>query len=473
MKGAIKTAAKVISRISGPLVGLPIWLILIVVFANTSLAETLREIVILATVAFAIPAAYLVFAFRRHSIEDLEISKREQRPVFFFLITFFHALAAAVAFAMKFPEEVIAFLFIASVLALVYSVITLFWKISMHILSGVIWATLLAYIFGPWWFLIGIAILPIAWSRLYLRLHTLPQMVTSLFLAVIVLMLGFAIYPRHEYQISELYQNGGKFVDVDGVSFHYIDKGQGKPLLFLHGFALSTEAWKSQIDEFSKNYRVIALDLPGFGYSDRSFSLNYSRQSQGEFVNRFMETVHITKAVVIGHSLGGGIAAQLALLHPEKIDRLVLVDSAGYEKVPERWGAINIPVFDRFVARFFIVNRFAALHLLTKAFFDDKLVSNEIVDQFLRPSYVKDSLQVLIKMTLDQKTEDFPNKIKEIKQKTFVIWGREDAMIGAGDAERFHFDIKNSQMVIIPEVGHLPFMELPAQFNSYLSEFLK
>jgi len=469
----MKTIAKIISRISGPFVGLPLWLVFVVVFANVSITEMLREFVILAAIAFIVPAAFLVFAFKKHAIDDIELSKREQRPVFFFLLSALNFVAFGFAFLLKFPEEVIGYLYAISLLLLVYAVITLFWKISLHMLSVVVWTVVLGYIFGPWWFLAGVAAIPVAWSRICLKLHTVAQIIVSFFLAVIVLIIAFALYPRHEYLISELYTNQGKFIDVGGVKIYYVEKGQGEPILLLHGFALSTEAWKNQIQEFSKNYRVIAIDLPGFGYSDRSMSINYSRRSQAEFVNRFMEATRITRAVVVGHSMGGGIAAQLALAHPEKVGKLVLVDSAGYEKVPERWGAINIPIFDRFVARFFIMNKFAATRLLGKAYFDDKKMTRELVDQFLRPAYVKDSLQVLIKMTLDQRTEDFPNKIKDIKQSTFILWGREDEIIGAGSAERFHFDIKVSQLVIMPDVGHLPFLERPDQFNAYLTEFLK
>jgi pimeloyl-ACP methyl ester carboxylesterase/membrane-associated phospholipid phosphatase len=469
----MNTIAKIISRITGPLLGLPLWIILIVIFSNTLIEKIISEIIILFAVIVAIPAFYLIIALRKKKISDIEMSKRNERPFWYILVTFFSFLGTAVSFWLKFPEEVIGFLFALSSLLLVYSAITFFWKISMHMLSAVIWTTLFGYIFGPWWFLLGVIVIPVAWARMYLKLHTFAQVSVSFFLAILVLMFAFALYPRHEYTAAELNKNQGKFIEVEGVNIHYIEQGQGEPMLFIHGFALSAEAWKNQLDEFSKSYRVIALDLPGFGYSGRSMELDYARSSQADFVSKFMGALHISCAIVVGHSMGGGIAANLALSHPEKVNKLVLVDSSGYEKVPERWGAINVPIFDRFVARFFIMNRFAAIRLFNKAFANDKKISESLIEQFLKPSYVQNSLQVLIKMTLDQRTENFPAKIKNIKQKTFIIWGREDEMFGTYFAEKYHFDIKNSQLVIMPDVGHIPFMEQPDQFNAYLNEFLK
>ncbi len=120
-----------------------------------------------------------------------------------------------------------------------------------------------------------------------------------------------------------------KFVTVCGAKIHYVEAGRGTPLILIHGLADDVEIWDSVIPPLAAKFRVIAFDQIGFGHSDKPL-LNYRVSTFVDFLDGFLEELKIDRASLVGNSLGGWIAAAFALAHPERVDRLVLCDAAGY-----------------------------------------------------------------------------------------------------------------------------------------------
>jgi len=121
----------------------------------------------------------------------------------------------------------------------------------------------------------------------------------------------------------------GKFVDLDGHKTHYIEKGEGEPIILLHGFFFDSYLWAENIDALAKNNKVYALDLWGFGYSTREL-LDYSYQLYVDQVLRFMDHLDIRRASLVGQSMGGGTAIVFCLQHRQRVNKLLLVNSAVY-----------------------------------------------------------------------------------------------------------------------------------------------
>src|SRR4030042_265658 len=115
---------------------------------------------------------------------------------------------------------------------------------------------------------------------------------------------------------------------VDGVDLHYVDAGNGPPLLLLHGLGGSTFGFRRLIPILSPRFRLLALDLKGFGYSERPLDGDYSLTAQARLAKDFLDALNIERAAVLGHSLGGAIAMRLAVDFPERVERLILVSSA-------------------------------------------------------------------------------------------------------------------------------------------------
>ena len=120
----------------------------------------------------------------------------------------------------------------------------------------------------------------------------------------------------------------GKIIDLNGRSTHYIHLGEGDPVILIHGFNMDTNTWANNIEALAANHSVYAIDLWGFGYSTRDPMLpGYALYT--EQLQLFMDDLGIEKATLVGHSMGGGAAISFALKYPERVDKLVLVDSTG------------------------------------------------------------------------------------------------------------------------------------------------
>ena len=144
---------------------------------------------------------------------------------------------------------------------------------------------------------------------------------------------GLSIYARYAVHRFESLEPDsaaapGGFQDVNGTRIYYVQAGRGEPVVLIHGLNASTFSFRYIIPELAQHYRVVALDLQGFGYSARPAGADYSLTAQAELVRRAMERLGIERATVVGHSMGGAVAMRLAVRSPERVVRLVLVNSA-------------------------------------------------------------------------------------------------------------------------------------------------
>jgi len=128
----------------------------------------------------------------------------------------------------------------------------------------------------------------------------------------------------------------GQYVNIDGAKIYYESHGEGQPLLIIHGFLGSTDNFKKIVPEISEENKVYLIDNIGFGHSDKNPQLDYSKKSMAQLAADFILKMKLDKAIIMGHSMGGEIALNLALDHPDLIKKLILVDSAGYsQSVPQ------------------------------------------------------------------------------------------------------------------------------------------
>lgn len=262
-------------------------------------------------------------------------------------------------------------------------------------------------------------------------------------------------------------------VTINGSNIRYREFGESsgtsKHLLFLHGLGSSSDRWIDIPEAFSRHYHTVAVDLIGFGGSD-SPHLNYTINTFREFVLDFMSSIQIDdgKTTIIGHSLGGYIAAEIAIENRNMVDSLVLIDSSGmldkptplldeyleaaisasHEKVKrvfehlvaQSWRVIPILV-DVFINR---INRPGAKHAFESAFFN--------------------STNTQIGLYRLKKIQNVP---------TLIIWGKNDRLIPVEHSKLFEQTIKNSSLEIVEDAGHAPYAEKPAIVSEILHEFLR
>jgi len=245
----------------------------------------------------------------------------------------------------------------------------------------------------------------------------------------------------------------------DNTVVHYLEAGQGPALILIHGLGSSADVWRADMAGLSRAYRVLAIDLPGYGKSDRP-KADYSVEYQAGVVKEFISAVGLDRAALAGNSLGGWIAALVALDSPGKISALILVDSAGLQRQSPPPVNINPATKEEQKA------------LLLSLFANKSLVTEGMVEK--QWDYRKE-VRATVQATMDSFKTALPldDRLKDIKVPTLVIWGRQDSLIPVENGERFVKGIPGAKLVVIDDAGHLPQVEQPEAFVRAVKGFVK
>ena len=273
----------------------------------------------------------------------------------------------------------------------------------------------------------------------------------------------FAIAPCAAQEETTATPKIDKFVTVYGAKIHYVEAGSGAPVILIHGLADTVTIWDPVIPALAARFRVIALDQIGFGRSDKPL-LNYRVSTPVDFLDGFLTELKIERASLVGNSLGGWVAAAYALAHPERVERLVLSDAAGYAALAK--------TMDSRALRALRVASRDDIRYLGPLAFHDKRFYQDVDAAFKERVTAGDSYtvaQVLDSMIRGDDALD--NKLQTLKQPTLVLWGREDKLIPLSFGEQFHREIVNSRLRIIDNCGHMPQLECPNEFSAAVLKF--
>jgi pimeloyl-ACP methyl ester carboxylesterase len=258
-------------------------------------------------------------------------------------------------------------------------------------------------------------------------------------------------------------------VQVFGQKIHYLEAGSGPAVILLHGLGGDATNWAQTLPVLATHYHVFAPDQIGFGKSDKPF-IDYRVSTLVDFLDEFCTRLGIGKASVVGNSLGGWTALAFTLAHADKVDRLILVDSAGYSSArlggpkPSRDAlrTLNASTLDgdRTLMRLIFYHQQMISDGFVRAAFASKMQKNDgyTVDQFIE--------------SIVREEDVVDGKLGAIKAPTLIVWGREDRLIGLATAKALGEDISGAKTVILDECGHVPHIECAAPFNKALSDFL-
>jgi pimeloyl-ACP methyl ester carboxylesterase len=266
-------------------------------------------------------------------------------------------------------------------------------------------------------------------------------------------------------------------VDVVGARVNYVEMGEGTPLLFIHGLSGCWQNWLENIPHFARAHRVVAPDLPGFGGSLVP-PWEITIPAYGRFVRDFCERLAIDRCSIVGNSMGGFIASEVAITEPERIDDLTLVSAAGItwasaRKEPAemfaRVGRAAAPLALRFELS--AIRRPKIRDRAFRGVFDDpnrlrrELLWENVVPAFQSPGYF-DAMRNLVGY-------DIRDRLEEIGVPTLIVWGRNDRVVPVPAALSYKKRIgENAELVIFDRCGHVPQMERPVRFNRVLESFL-
>ena len=264
------------------------------------------------------------------------------------------------------------------------------------------------------------------------------------------------------------------YVSALGVKIHYQDSGPSKhstPILFLHGFGASLHTWDAWSKELSSEYRVISVDLPGFGLTGEDPSGIYTDERSVEVLEAFLKELKIPKVVLVGNSMGGKFAWQFTARYPDQVSKLVLISPDGYASPGIEYGKKpDIPKIAQ-LYRYFFSKTFLAMNL-EPAYANPTTLNDPLVTRYY-DLMLAPGVRGAILARMEQTTlQDPVPLLATIKVPTLLIWGEKDAFIPIANSNEYLKVMPNAKRVSLPNIGHLPQEERPTIGLAALKEFL-
>jgi pimeloyl-ACP methyl ester carboxylesterase len=291
-------------------------------------------------------------------------------------------------------------------------------------------------------------------------------------LALALLALGF--HPdRGADELEARYATPpSKFIEVDGLRVHYRDRGSGSPLVLLHGSNSSLFTWEGWVERLAPTHRVVTLDLPGHGLTGPDPKERYSAVEMAEVVDAFLSKIGLQRFALGGNSMGGNVAWHYALAHPERVDKLILVDAAGlpsHEPRPPALRFAALPILGR-LSRW-ETPRFAVAASVRDVYGDHSKVTDALIDRYY-DLLLRDGNRAAMRERVSRKNDSASARIGELQVPTLILWGTEDRWILPKYGEQFRERIPGARLVTLPGLGHVPMEEDPAASVAPVLTFL-
>lgn len=301
-----------------------------------------------------------------------------------------------------------------------------------------------------------------------------PPLIVALILAALAMPSTAQDAPKASTRAEDL-APASEFLDVGGVKTHVVRRGdKGRPVVLVHGFGSSTYTWRKSLEVLSGKYRVFAVDMRGFGLTAKPKDGKYNIVEFADHLLATLDALELGDAppVLVGSSLGGAVILRLALLHPDRVAGLVLVDAApvGVELATPRPRQPRPMKLDPLLLRA-MVGRGMVERGLRSSFYDQALVTPEMVDAYLKPTEIDGAMEALSAM-MDAPAEVPTPPLSTLKKPVLIAWGRHDRVIPVALAGGFAREIAGSKTVVFENSGHLPHEEEPAAFHRALTEFV-
>ncbi|HWN09810.1 MAG TPA: alpha/beta hydrolase [Pyrinomonadaceae bacterium] len=269
-----------------------------------------------------------------------------------------------------------------------------------------------------------------------------------------------------------------RFAEVDGVRVHYQEAGRSDapPMILIHGFASSNLVWSKVLLELAAaGFRVIAPDLPGYGYSGKPRDLDYTIASQARIIIGLLEQLGIERAAIVGSSYGGAVAATIALDHPELVEKLVLVGAVTNNK-PTRYLLMRLfgsPIIGDVISPLLVGSR-RLLRSRMKRVYDrhEWVLDERRVNARHLPLQTRGTHRAIIRTVRRWDADRVSRDAHLINLPTLVLWGDADREVPLEHGEELQEKLPNSQMFVFRECGHLPHEEYPEAFTKVVTEFL-
>jgi len=316
-------------------------------------------------------------------------------------------------------------------------------------------------------------------------LRKLLKRIVYLFLGIVVLLAaGFIMGYQSDILLDTLKAkyapSPSKFIEIQGLQVHYRDEGTVEkdaiPLVLIHGTGASLHTWDKWADILKNDFRLIRLDLPAYGLTGPNAANEYPMDYYVSFLNRFLQKLGVQKCYIAGNSLGGALAWQYTLKYPQSVNRLILIDAAGYpmksKSAPIAFRIARMPVLKN--ALKYITPRFMAESSVKNVYVNDSKVTTELINRYWELT-LREGNRTAFVARLNQNTtmDDHWKNMHNITVPVLIEWGQYDELIPVEIAQQFHQDLPNDTLIVYSKAGHVPMEEIPEQTAQDARVFLK
>lgn len=310
----------------------------------------------------------------------------------------------------------------------------------------------------------------------------MKRVLRVLLVLLLVATAGFAVfwYSRPEDLSFEEHRGGvphaeaSRFAEVGGVRLHFQEKGGGPALVLIHGNNSSAYTWKDVFDRLAAEFRVVALDLEGFGFSEKPAGGDYRVEAQAALVVGLMDELKIERAVLVGNSYGGAVALAAAEERPERVAGLVLADSNAFA---DSRGASLAPAYVRWP---YVGAALTALALtsdrlvrdgLLKSFHDPSKVTDERVAAYYLPLTTRAGQRGALEVRRQRSMERVESLLSRVNRPALLIWGDDDRLVPLEEGRRLQAALPSARLLVFDSCGHLPQEEMPERFAAEVAAF--
>ena len=291
---------------------------------------------------------------------------------------------------------------------------------------------------------------------------------------LLTVLIGNCYAERSVSELREAYTYPeSAFVEVQGIPAHYRRAGQGPSLLLLHGTGASLHTWEGWTAALRDSFDIISVTLPAFGLTGPHPEGNYSIDAYVEFLAAFTTTIGLDSFYLAGNSLGGLIAWEYALAHPQQVEKLVLLNASGWPRdkaLPLAMRLARLPGFKLLLQR--VTPKSLFRKSLREVYANPDRINDTLVNRYFE-LFLREGNRRAYVQRLNQPKQTDPTRLRGLQIPTLVLWGEKDAWIPVADAYRFEEVLPRAELKVYPDAGHVPMEEWPQRTARDVSTFLR